>query len=273
MFVRPQLLRVAGVAAVLTPFMLSVGAHALPDATSEAPHAARPALQFGEYLVHLGRLSDGQAAQGVFRFRNNGDAPLTVGELAASCGCLTPLLDRKTYAPGEIGMFVVKADTAGEVAIDGDQVKQHYVDVPYTIGDEHDVARVHLKFVLPERHVVVEPRSLLVYQFGTEPTRREIAITDHRVRPLSVAKIECLDPRIDLEQKVTSSSDDPVRATMTVTIPATLDRAVQTRIIVHTDDAAQPRLVIPINVEVRPTTPGLIGTTPLHLIPNPIERR
>jgi hypothetical protein len=271
--VRSHLLRGAGIAAVLAPFAVSIAAHAVPDALAEAPVAARPALQFGEYLVHLGRLSDGQAAHGVFRFRNNGDAPLTVGDLAASCGCLQPILDRKTYQPGETGLFVVKADTAGEVAIDGDQVKQHFIDVPYTVGDDRAVARVHLKFVLPERHVVVEPRSLLVYQFGTEPTRREITITDHRVPPLSITRVECTSPLLEIEETISASIGDPLRATVAVTIPASLDRNIQTWVVVHTDDDAQPKIVVPINVETRPATPGLISQTPLHLLPNPADRR
>lgn len=264
MTVHSHMLRAAAVAVVLAPFALSVAAHAVSDALAPSPMSERPALRFGEYLVNLGRLPDGMTARGVFRFKNSGDAPLTIGDLAASCGCLTPLLEQKTYAPGEVGMFVVQADTAGEASIEGDSLKQHYIDVPYTIGEERKVARVHLKFVLPERHVVVEPRSLLVYQFGAGPTRREITITDHRVPPLKVTKIECPDPALAIESHLTETPDGPVRATVAVTVPESLDRDVRTRVVIHTDAADQPEIHVPILVQVRSEAPAQVGGVPLE---------
>ncbi|MGC1273540.1 MAG: DUF1573 domain-containing protein [Planctomycetaceae bacterium] len=273
MTVRSHMLRAAAVAVVFAPFALSVAAHAVPDAPVPSPTSERPALRFGEYLVNLGRLPEGMTARGVFRFKNSGDAPLTIGDLAASCGCLTPRLEQKTYAPGEVGMFLVNADTAGEVSLEGDSLKQHYIDVPYTIGEERKTARVHLKFVLPERHVVVEPRSLLVYQFGAGPTRREITITDHRVPPLKVTGVECLDPALTVEQQLTESPDGPIRATIAVTVLGSLDREVRTRVVIHTDAAEQPEIHVPILVQVRSEGPAQVGGVPLELLPESTTRK
>lgn len=266
MSIRTYLFRAATAAAVLAPFLLSVAAHAVPVRLAATPVSERPSLRFGEYLVNLGRLPEGARANGVFRFKNDGDSELSIGDLFASCGCLTPILEQTTYAPGEAGMFVVRADTAGEAAVAGDTLKEHYVDVPYTTDGEKHVARVHLKFVLPERHVTVEPRSLLVYQFGTQATHREIVVTDHRMPPLNVIAVESRDSALMVDEQIAESGTDPQRATIAVTVPATLDRNVETRLIVRTDDPEQPTIQIPIVVQVR-SEPAKVGGVPLDLIP------
>lgn len=38
-----------------------------------------------------------------FAFKNNGSESVTISKLVASCGCTTPTLSKRTYAPGESG--------------------------------------------------------------------------------------------------------------------------------------------------------------------------
>lgn len=262
MNVRPHVFRVAATAAVLAPFALSVAAHAVPGRPERAVAAARPPLAFGEYLLNLGRLPDGVAARGVFRFRNVGESPLTILGFAPSCGCLNPRLEERSYAPGASGAFAVFADTANELSTNEDSLKQHHVDVRYDAGEGERTERVHLKFVLPARHVTVEPRSLLVYQFGTMPTTREIKVTDPRTPPVTITAVESTSPRVAVEASLAESTDDPARATIAVTIPADLDRNVNAVLKLHTDDPANPVLFVPVQAFVRDATSSGVAEAP-----------
>ncbi len=262
MNVRPLLRRTAAACAVLFPFGLAVAAHAVADPVRPVAVSEREPLAFGEYLVNLGRLPDGVSAKGLFRFRNAGDSPLKILGFAPSCGCLKPRLEERSYAPGAEGVFAVFADTANEASMREDSVKEHYVDVRYDAGQGEQTARVHLKFVLPARHVVVEPRSLLVYQFGSEKTTREITVTDPRTPPVTITSVECLSPLVTVESRLAESADDPKRVTVSVTIPAGLDRNVRTLLKLHTDDMRNPVLYIPIEAFVRDQKGTGVAETP-----------
>lgn len=271
MNVRPYLLRAATAVMVLAPFGLSLAAHVTGDPVRGSAASDRPALAFGEYLVNLGRLPDGVSAKGIFRFRNVGAAPLTILGFSPSCGCLKPRLDEPRYAPGAVGAFAVVADTANEASMREDSLKEHYVDVRYDAGRGEQTARVHLKFVLPARHVVVEPRSLLVYQFNDEPTTREIKVTDQRTPPVTILSVECPSDDLVIESTLAESTDDPTRATLAVTIPGTLGNSVRTLLKIRTDDAANPVIYIPIEAFVRGNTPAGVAAGSLGL--NDAEER
>lgn len=254
---RPSLLQAAAIAAVLAPFGLSVAAHVAGSPVNQSVGSERPALAFGEYLVNLGRLPDGVAARGLFRFRNAGDTPLTILGFAPSCGCLKPRLGETRYAPGADGIFAVIADTANESSSSReDSLKEHYVDVRYDAGKGEQTARVHLKFVLPARHVVVEPRSLLVYQFTNQDTTREITITDQRTPPVTILSVECPADDLAIESRLAEGTADPTRATIAVTIPGSLDRNVRTLLKLRTDDAANPVIYVPIEAYVGKSARG-----------------
>ena len=44
-----------------------------------------------------------EKAEAVFKFRNDGDATITIKQLQSSCGCTVPELDKDAYKPGESG--------------------------------------------------------------------------------------------------------------------------------------------------------------------------
>jgi hypothetical protein len=259
MNVRPHVIRLAATAAVLAPFGISVVAHVAADPVGRAASAERSELAFAEYLVNLGRLPDGVTARGLFRFKNAGEEPLTILGFTASCGCLKPRLDEMNYAPGTGGIFAVFADTANEASTREDSLKEHYVDVKYDAGNGEKTARVHLKFVLPARHVVVEPRSLLVYQFSQDPTTREITVTDPRTPPVTIRSVECPSPHVTVESELAESEGEETRAKVAVTIPGGLDRDVRTLLKLHTDDVTNPVIYVPIEAYVqKPGTPAII---------------
>jgi len=86
----------------------------LPAPTVKAPAApsvpAMPgaAIEFEELIHKFGVISDDKEVETKFKFKNTGTAEMQIVNLAGSCGCTVPALEKKTYAPGESGEITVK---------------------------------------------------------------------------------------------------------------------------------------------------------------------
>ncbi|OAM87822.1 hypothetical protein AW736_20405 [Termitidicoccus mucosus] len=75
--------------------------------------APLPALEWARTEAVLnGRL--GEAFPPVeFPFTNKSEASVTITDIRASCHCTVPVLEKKTYTPGESGVLRVDFDTTG----------------------------------------------------------------------------------------------------------------------------------------------------------------
>lgn len=149
------------------------------------PAAGEPiaSLAFDQYLVNLRETPLRPTLSGDFRFTNLGETPLTITKLEPSCGCLTPQLagDKRTYQPGERGLFRVDVATANEEPGPHEYtVKVHYAD------PQPQQVLVRFKLKLPERKVSVTPPELAFFQYNGQPSSRDIHITDYRGSSLQV---------------------------------------------------------------------------------------
>lgn len=61
----------------------------------------------------MGRLTEFEPETFVFEFRNAGNAPLTLVEVASNCGCTIPEYTIEAVAPGETGTVAVRYMTEG----------------------------------------------------------------------------------------------------------------------------------------------------------------
>ena len=245
---RSQILRFGAFLVVLTPFGLSIAAHAISSVSEPVMATPRPSLRFAEYLLPLGQI-EGNDVHGVFHFENTGDQTLTIQKVAPSCGCLAPKLPKKTYAPGERGKLLVFPDTAGIGSDEGDTLKEYFIDVTYDAGDGPRQERVHIKFILPPRRIVVEPRGLLIMQGDSASTRREITVTDRRANPVSVREVHCQNENVDVEWKAAANANDPTRATISVTIPPATNGEYATFVAIEFDDPSAHPIRVPIIVK------------------------
>lgn len=80
-------------------------AAALAACTKGAP---APRIAAGERRADLGQLWIGEERTREFACRNDGDAPLTFGEVRSSCGCLLADFERGDLAPGATRVVRVK---------------------------------------------------------------------------------------------------------------------------------------------------------------------
>lgn len=83
-----------------------------------------PKLTFESLKQDLGSLRKGEVKTVEFKFVNTGDATLEIENIQADCGCTTPKLSQRIYAPGEAGVLPVTLNTLN---LDGEIHKNVYV--------------------------------------------------------------------------------------------------------------------------------------------------
>lgn len=95
-------------------------------------------LSFTEDSYHFGDVTEGHQVEYEFVFTNEGNEPLIIGQVTASCGCTTPEYSRKPVAPGEKGKIKVVFDSNGQVG------KQHKIITVMTNAKD-GVGLLHLR--------------------------------------------------------------------------------------------------------------------------------
>ncbi|GAA0877696.1 DUF1573 domain-containing protein [Algoriphagus jejuensis] len=64
-------------------------------------------FEFTEMEYDFGTINEGKVVEHVFNFTNNGQAPLVISNITASCGCTSPDWTKTPVNPGEKGMVKV----------------------------------------------------------------------------------------------------------------------------------------------------------------------
>ena len=62
----------------------------------------------------FGKIPQDKPVTHIFQFKNNGDIPLTLDNVVASCGCTTPVWNKDTIAVGGTGVIKVGYNAASE---------------------------------------------------------------------------------------------------------------------------------------------------------------
>jgi len=73
-----------------------------------------PVMSFEESVYDFGTIDKGENVEHLFKFKNTGDAPLTIVNAKSSCGCTVPEYTREAIAPGSEGELLVKFDGSGQ---------------------------------------------------------------------------------------------------------------------------------------------------------------
>ncbi|MFT5723219.1 MAG: hypothetical protein ACI9JN_000328 [Bacteroidia bacterium] len=79
-----------------------------------------PKLVMTETEHDFGTIVTGDTVSHVFRFVNEGSAPLVINHIKTPCGCTAPTWSRQPIAAGDTGEVTVKFNSKGKV---GNQVK------------------------------------------------------------------------------------------------------------------------------------------------------
>lgn len=69
--------------------------------------ASRTSMEFDRMFHDFGEVTPGSENTTTFSVKNTGDKPLIIEDVAASCGCTTPVKPTKPIAPGESDVITV----------------------------------------------------------------------------------------------------------------------------------------------------------------------
>jgi len=96
---------------VLVAFTCMAGLYAQQATTATVDSTAKAKIVF-ETLTHdFSTISKGGDGNCVFKFTNEGKAPLILSNVQSSCGCTTPSWTREPVIPGATGEIKVHYDT------------------------------------------------------------------------------------------------------------------------------------------------------------------
>lgn len=230
----------------LFPFILAVVFHVQgPTAQSASKGPERPALVFDQYFVNLGKVGSVAEVPVLFRFKNRSDRRVEISELAPSCGCLQPRLEKKVYEPGESGEFLLRVQTANEQPGE----KHLWVDVRYQDPQPRS-QRVSFTVVLPTDGVLIQPRAVAFYIQSDQPTERTITIIDRRGGGLRVTGMHSSLDLVSLRLLRESPREDgafviEIGMTVAGNVPAGRHTGLIT---VSTDDDVYSKLRVPVMI-------------------------
>ena len=94
------------------------GVATTPTATAAAPatkpEGPIPTFEWGEVEWDFGTINEGDIAEHVYSFVNNGQAPLIIESAKPSCGCTVPSFSKEPIPIGGTGQILVKFDSKGK---------------------------------------------------------------------------------------------------------------------------------------------------------------
>jgi hypothetical protein len=157
-------------------------------------------------------------------------------------------LKKREYAPGETGEFDVNVATAGEMP----GPREYTITLDYEDPNPQSVT-LTFRMELPERQLYINPRAVMVYQFGDEPVTRDIIVMDNRTKPATVTAVESRANFVTAELAGTESNEEGVQSTtIKVTIAGVSAGTHGTTLKIHTDDPKFPVLNVPVRVQRQP---------------------
>jgi Protein of unknown function (DUF1573) len=204
----------------------------------------RPAIVFDQYLVNLGEIHNSARAEAHFRFKNCGTAPARITKVTPSCSCLSPRIEKRPYAPGEISDFTLAVLTTHQTP----GPHEYQVTIEYE-DPQPRVVTVTFKLII-RREVTIRPAQLIVYQNGIVETEQKVVLTDMRPKPFRVTSAKCQSPlvRVELGKPV----DDPEggrETTIVIHIAAKVPpEGEDCSVVLTTDDPHYPHIPVPIRI-------------------------
>lgn len=204
-----------------------------------SPAIAPAQVRFTQPIAEMGELRGGPAYQHRFDFINDSTQSIEILDIRLGCGCLQPLLDKRTFAPGEKGTLVMNLRTLGQQA--GPRSWRAYIQ--YRQGDKlHETSLVVAATLRNE--VTVEP-SILAMNIETT-LRQEVMIKDHRAKAMKITAVQASSSAIRLR---THAMEAGMTKVIVEVSAADLTRPRQEGMLsIVTDDPDYRQLQIPITL-------------------------
>jgi hypothetical protein len=189
-------------------------------------------LRFETPLFDAGEVKFGPSLTRRFKFVNAASEPLTVTDLKASCGCLSPTLTQRTYQPGERGELTVEVNTLSQPA----GPHRWTFSVAYKHGDVSDTATLELTARLIQE-IEITPAALAFQGVGSAV----VTVRDRRPQPLKLQAAHASLPYLHAAVE----NDSIVRVAVAEDCPEGRHAATVT---IATDDANYRDIKLPVTI-------------------------
>lgn len=145
-------------------------------------------LRWDNPVQQFQRTPQDQGIEVDYAFRNAGTTAVTITSLRTSCGCTTPRLEKKTYAPGESGKV-----TASFVFGDRKGPQRKTIEVR---TDEKGREPVVLELgVLIHDPLTIEP-ALVFWKRGDAGEAKTVQLTAEAGQPVRIKSVISSNPRL-----------------------------------------------------------------------------
>ena len=153
---------------------------------------ARGALVFKEKMMDAGEVRSGVPLMHSFAFVNEGTTAVEITGARASCGCMTPRLEKKSLQPGERGMLTLEVNTFSQAA----GPHQWQTTLTYRAGSATYEAVVLLQARIVTE-VTIQPASMTF--FANSAMEHELVLTDLRAKPLTITGTKTTTSQLQLQ--------------------------------------------------------------------------
>jgi hypothetical protein len=196
--------------------------------------------------VDVGEVRAGAPLSHRFNFVNRGKETIEITDVRPSCGCLSPKVDKRRYAPGESGFLFLEVATLTQApGPNAWKVKL----ITKTASNESASTEWLLRGRV-RREIMLEPTALI---FSTDAAvGHDLTLTDYRAEPLKVKEVRTTSPKLTVRSGEVRKENGcwvrPLRLEAADDYPeGRHDESLQ----ILTDDPAYPELRVPVTVVKR----------------------
>lgn len=212
--------------------------------------AARADLHFPQPAANLGDVRSGTPLTHRFTFVNEGPEAIEITNAQASCGCLTPRVEKKTLEPSETGALALEVHTLNQPA----GPRNWNVRLSYRGGNTtYEMTLLLSADIVTE--ITVQPAALTV--FADNAVGHEIILTDLRPKALSISSVRTSSP--ELKSRVTEEFQDGfghwVRKISLEVAAGYPEGRHDEAVDILTDDPTYPDLKVPVTIVKRSRQP------------------
>jgi hypothetical protein len=225
------------------------------------PTLARAQLVFDPPSIDLGEAKAGQVFAKEVKVTNPTGSAITVADIKSSCGCVRPVMEPATLAPGASGVLKLEVNTVTSNPGPTTYGLRLRFQDQGQLREQQYVLTAH---VIQE--IVVNPASITC--IGERPRPQTISLLDKRPTPFKPVKLERTSPFLEVEWVQPPQMDPQPQYALKVTVREDLPAGKHDHeVIVYTSDPAYPALRIPISITKRAkarfvASPILLSLTP-----------
>lgn len=212
--------------------------------------AGGPKLVVEDADFSFGQVYQGAKVEHTFRFRNAGEAPLTVEKVRSSCGCTAALLSATLIPPGGTGEIRTTFDSG---RFRGAVVKTIYL---YVNDPMLPVAQFHLRgTVRPE--LVLEPEQVDLGRLtSAAATEARVTLTNQGEQAISLSPPETTGPELKAELASTQLAAGKSVELVVRAKPRDGKSRLSGYVMIKTSSPRVPELRLPIYGSVAESPPG-----------------